>query len=97
MEAGLLVTELLHSANQSNVLIEHLRTSWANWLLQRSACNPILLGILKVIGVAVASPSTLGEIMEAALEAYFKYNGINTLSCNSSYRCALVSFYKYFY
>ncbi|KAG7211797.1 hypothetical protein KM043_011028 [Ampulex compressa] len=40
-EAGLLVTELLHSINQST---------------------------------AVASPSTLGELMEAALEAYFKYN-----------------------
>lgn len=71
-EAGLLVTELLHSVNQSNVLVEQLRTSWANWLLQRSAASPILLGILRVIGIAVASPSTLGEIMEAALDAYFK-------------------------
>ncbi|XP_016841839.1 ectopic P granules protein 5 homolog isoform X2 [Nasonia vitripennis] len=71
-EAGLLVTELLHSVNQSNVLVEQLRTSWANWLLQRSASSPILLGILRVIGIAVASPSTLGEIMEAALDAYFK-------------------------
>ncbi|XP_058795354.1 ectopic P granules protein 5 homolog isoform X2 [Phymastichus coffea] len=74
VEAGLLVTELLHSVNQSNVLVEQLRTSWANWLLQRSATSPILLGILRVIGIAIASPSTLGEIMEAALDAYFKHN-----------------------
>ncbi|XP_014203959.1 ectopic P granules protein 5 homolog isoform X2 [Copidosoma floridanum] len=76
-EAGLLVTELLHSVNQSNVLVEQLRTSWADWLLQRTASSPILLGILRVIGIAVASPSTLGEIMEAALDAYFKYNVVD--------------------
>lgn len=74
-EAGLLVTELLHSVNQSNVLVEQLRTSWANWLLQRSGSSPVLLGILRVIGIAVASPITLGEIMEAALDAYFNFNG----------------------
>lgn len=75
-EAGLLVTELLNSVNQSNVLVDQLRTSWAVWLNKRTASSPILLGILRVIGIAVASPSTLGEIMEAALDAYFKYNGI---------------------
>ncbi|XP_011503160.1 PREDICTED: ectopic P granules protein 5 homolog [Ceratosolen solmsi marchali] len=78
VEAGLLVTELLHSVNQSNVLVEQLRTSWATWLLQRSSYSPILLGILRVIGVAVVSPSTLGEIMEAALEAYFKHNVVES-------------------
>ncbi|KAJ8667148.1 hypothetical protein QAD02_008810 [Eretmocerus hayati] len=79
VEAGLLVTELLHSVNQSNVLVEQLRASWSTWLLQRSASSPILLGILRVIGIAVASPSTLGEIMEAALDAYFKYNVIDEM------------------
>lgn len=74
-EAGLLVTELLHSVNQSGVLIEQLRTNWANWLSERTATSPVLLGILRVIGITVAAPATLGEIMEAALEAYFKQNG----------------------
>ncbi|XP_011312078.1 ectopic P granules protein 5 homolog isoform X2 [Fopius arisanus] len=73
-EAGLLVTELLHSVNQSGVLVEQLRTSWANWLADKTASSPILLGILRVIGIAVASPSTLGEIMEAALGAYFNHS-----------------------
>ncbi|XP_066590073.1 ectopic P granules protein 5 homolog isoform X2 [Prorops nasuta] len=73
-EAGLLVTELLHTINQSGLLVEHLRSSWTTWLLQRNATSPILMGILRVIGMAVASPSTLGELMEAALEAYFKFN-----------------------
>ncbi|XP_063978440.1 ectopic P granules protein 5 homolog isoform X2 [Diachasmimorpha longicaudata] len=73
-EAGLLVTELLHSVNQSGVLVEQLRTSWANWLSEKTASSPILLGILRVIGIAVPSPSTLGELMEAALAAYFKHS-----------------------
>ncbi|XP_014236749.1 ectopic P granules protein 5 homolog isoform X1 [Trichogramma pretiosum] len=73
-EAGLLVTELLHSVNQSGVLAEQLRSSWAEWLLRRSGSSPVLLGILRVVGLAVAAPATLGEIMEAALEAYFKQN-----------------------
>lgn len=32
------------------------------------------MGVLRVIGMAVASSSTLGHLMEAALEAYFRYN-----------------------
>ncbi|XP_033214682.1 ectopic P granules protein 5 homolog isoform X2 [Belonocnema kinseyi] len=75
-EAGLLVTELLHSINQSGLLVENLRTSWTSWLSGRTGRSPIVMGILKVIGVAVASPSTLGDIMEAALEAYFRQNVI---------------------
>lgn len=74
VEAGLLVTELLHSINQSGFLVEQLRNSWAIWLADKTASNPILLGILRVIGVAVASPSTLGELTEACLEAYFKHS-----------------------
>ncbi|XP_024941283.1 ectopic P granules protein 5 homolog isoform X2 [Cephus cinctus] len=74
LEAGLLITELLHSVNQSGLLVEQLRTSWAQWLLEKSASSPTLMGILRVIGIAVASPSTLGELMEAALDAYFKHN-----------------------
>lgn len=74
-EAGLLVTELLHSVNQSGPLVEQLRTSWASWLSNRTSSSPTLMGILRVIGIAVASPSTLGELMEAALDAYFKHNG----------------------
>lgn len=74
-EAGLLVTEFLHSINQSGPLVDYLRTSWTTWLLQRSASSPVLMGVLKVIGIVIASSSTLGELMEAALEAYFKYTG----------------------
>ena len=66
----------MHSVNQSNVLVEQLRTSWSLWLLKRSSTSPIIFGILKVIGMAALSPSTLGEIMEAALDAYFKQTGI---------------------
>ncbi|KYQ47638.1 hypothetical protein ALC60_13394 [Trachymyrmex zeteki] len=73
-EAGLLITEFLHSINQSGTLIDHLRSSWTTWLLERTASSPVLMGILRVIGIAVASSSTLGHLMEAALEAYFKYN-----------------------
>ncbi|XP_012225114.2 ectopic P granules protein 5 homolog isoform X2 [Linepithema humile] len=73
-EAGLLITEFLHSINQSGALIDHLRSSWTAWLLERTANSPVLMGVLKVIGMAVASSSTLGHLMEAALEAYFKYN-----------------------
>ncbi|KMQ96888.1 ectopic p granules protein 5-like protein, partial [Lasius niger] len=73
-EAGLLITEVLHSINQSGVLVDHLRSSWTAWLLERTASSPVLMGVLRVIGMAVASSSTLGHLMEAALEAYFKYN-----------------------
>ncbi|XP_011351380.2 ectopic P granules protein 5 homolog isoform X3 [Ooceraea biroi] len=73
-EAGLLITEFLHSINQSAALVDHLRSSWTAWLLERTASSPVLMGILRVIGVAVASSTTLGHLMEAALEAYFKYN-----------------------
>ncbi|KAM0728306.1 Ectopic P granules protein 5-like protein [Formica fusca] len=73
-EAGLLITEFLHSINQSGVLVDHLRSSWTAWLLERTASSPVLMGVLRVIGMAVASSSTLGHLMEAALEAYFKYN-----------------------
>ncbi|XP_043670805.1 ectopic P granules protein 5 homolog isoform X1 [Vespula pensylvanica] len=76
-EAGLLVTEFLHSINQSGPLVDYLRTSWTTWLLQRSASSPVLMGVLKVIGIVIASSSTLGELMEAALEAYFKYTVIS--------------------
>lgn len=71
----MLITEFLHSINQSVVLIDHLRSSWTAWLLERTASSPVLMGVLRVIGMAVASSSTLGHLMEAALEAYFKYNG----------------------
>ena len=54
--------------------MEHLRISWTSWLLKRTASNPILLSIIKVIGTTITSPSVLGELMEAALEAYFKFN-----------------------
>lgn len=74
-EAGLLLTELLHSANQSSVLLEHVRVTWTTWLSTRTASSPILTGMLRVIGVAVASSAVLGDLMEAALEAYFKQNG----------------------
>ncbi|XP_018355442.1 PREDICTED: ectopic P granules protein 5 homolog isoform X1 [Trachymyrmex septentrionalis] len=73
-EAGLLITEFLHSINQSGTLIDHLRSSWTAWLLERTASSPVLMGTLRVIGMAVTSSSTLGHLMEAALEAYFKYN-----------------------
>ncbi|XP_071650229.1 ectopic P granules protein 5 homolog isoform X2 [Temnothorax longispinosus] len=73
-EAGLLITELLHSINQSGALVDYLRSSWTVWLLERTASSPVLMGVLRVIGMAVASSSTLGHLMEAALEAYFKYN-----------------------
>lgn len=53
--------------------MEHLRISWTSWLLKRTASNPILLSIIKVIGT-ITSPCVLGELMEAALEAYFKFN-----------------------
>ncbi|XP_051171465.1 ectopic P granules protein 5 homolog isoform X3 [Leptopilina boulardi] len=75
-EAGLLVTELLLSVNQNGVLADHLKISWTSWLSKRTGNNPIVIGILRVIGVAIASPSILGDIMEAALEAYFRQNVI---------------------
>lgn len=70
-----MVTELLLSVNQSGVLADHLKISWTSWLSKRTGNNPIVIGILRVIGVAIASPSILGDIMEAALEAYFRQNG----------------------
>jgi len=73
-EAGLLITEFLHSINQNGALVDHLRSSWTAWLLERTASSPVLMGMLRVIGMTVASSSTLGHLMEAALEAYFKYN-----------------------
>ncbi|XP_008546899.1 ectopic P granules protein 5 homolog [Microplitis demolitor] len=73
-EAGLLITELLHSVNQSSFLIDQLRVSWCAWLENKTAASPILLGILRVIGMAVTSPATLGEITEAALESYFRHS-----------------------
>lgn len=73
-EAGLLITELLHSINQSGFLVEQIRISWAKWLSEKTAASPVLLGILRVIGIAVTSPSTLGELTEAALEAYFNHS-----------------------
>lgn len=56
--------------------MEHLRASWTMWLSKRTDSNPILMSILKVIGTTVTSPSIFGDLMEAALEAYFKFNGI---------------------
>lgn len=73
-EAGLLITELLHSVNQSGFLVEQLRISWCGWLADKTAASPVLLGMLRVIGIAVTSPATLGEIMEAALESYFRHS-----------------------
>ncbi|XP_053972222.1 ectopic P granules protein 5 homolog [Hylaeus volcanicus] len=73
-EAGLLITELLHALNQSGLLMEHLRTCWTSWLLKRTAASPILMGVLRVITISVTSPPILGELMEAALESYFKIN-----------------------
>ncbi|KAH0560783.1 ectopic P granules protein 5 homolog isoform X1 [Cotesia glomerata] len=73
-EAGLLITELLHSVNQSGFLIEQLRISWCGWLADKTAASPVLLGMLRVIGISVTSPATLGEIMEAALESYFRHS-----------------------
>lgn len=75
-EASLLITELLHAINQNGFLMEHLRVSWTMWLSKRTDSNPILMSILKVIGTTVTSPSIFGDLMEAALEAYFKFNGI---------------------
>ncbi|XP_076652381.1 ectopic P-granules autophagy protein 5 isoform X1 [Halictus rubicundus] len=73
-ETGLLITELFHTINQSEILMEYLRTSWASWLLKRTATNPILIAVLRVMNTTITSPSILGELMEAALEAYFKFN-----------------------
>lgn len=75
-EASLLITELLHAINQNGFLMEHLRVSWTMWLSKRTDSNPILMSILKVIETTVTSPSIFGDLMEAALEAYFKFNGI---------------------
>ena len=76
-EAGLLISELLHSVNQSGLLVEQLRMSWAGWLSEKTASSsPVLLGILRVIGIAAVSPTTLGQLLEAALEAYFKHSGM---------------------
>ncbi|CAK9832986.1 Ectopic P granules protein 5 homolog [Anthophora retusa] len=73
-EASLLITELLYTMNQSEYLMEHLCSSWTPWMMKRTASNPILMSILKVITATVTSPSILGELMEAALEAYFKFD-----------------------
>nr|XP_033322179.1 ectopic P granules protein 5 homolog isoform X1 [Megalopta genalis] len=73
-EAGLLITELFHTINQSELLMEYLRASWASWLLKRTASNPILIAVLRVMNTTITSSSILGELMEAALEAYFKFN-----------------------
>ncbi|KOC63485.1 Ectopic P granules protein 5 like protein, partial [Habropoda laboriosa] len=73
-EASLLITELLYTMNQSEYLMEHLRSSWTSWLMKRTARNPILMSILKVITTTITSSSILGELMEAALEAYFKFD-----------------------
>lgn len=70
-----MVTELLLSVNQSGLLADHLKISWTLWLSKRTGNSPIVIGILRVIGVAIASPTILGDIMEAALEAYFRQNG----------------------
>lgn len=67
---------MLHAINQNGFLMEHLRVSWTMWLSKRTDSNPILMSILKVIGTTVTSPSIFGDLMEAALEAYFKFNGI---------------------
>lgn len=56
--------------------MEHLRTSWTIWLSKRTDSNPILMSILKVIGTTITSPSIFGDLMETALEAYFKFNGM---------------------
>ncbi|XP_034176460.2 ectopic P-granules autophagy protein 5 isoform X1 [Osmia lignaria lignaria] len=79
-EASLLVTELLYTMNQSGFLMENLRTSWTTWLAERRATNPILIGILKVMTTTVTSSSILGELMEAALEAYFKFNAFEDVT-----------------
>ncbi|XP_031837862.1 ectopic P-granules autophagy protein 5 isoform X2 [Nomia melanderi] len=73
-EACLLITELFHNMNQSGLLMEYLRNSWTSWLLKRTATNPILIAVLKIINTAITSSSILGELMEAALEAYFRFN-----------------------
>ncbi|XP_026298515.1 ectopic P granules protein 5 homolog isoform X2 [Apis mellifera] len=79
-EASLLITELLHAINQNGFLMEHLRVSWTMWLSKRTDSNPILMSILKVIGTTVTSPSIFGDLMEAALEAYFKFNAFEEFS-----------------
>lgn len=72
-EAGLLLTELLESINNhKGQLVEQLRISWTNWLSDKTAVSPILLGLLRVIGITISSPSVFGEIFEASLEAYFR-------------------------
>ncbi|XP_076173051.1 ectopic P-granules autophagy protein 5 isoform X2 [Ptiloglossa arizonensis] len=73
-EASLLIIEQLHTLNQSELLMENLRTSWSSWFLKRTATCPILMGLLRVVTIAITSPCILGELMEAALEAYFKFN-----------------------
>ncbi|KAF7993173.1 hypothetical protein HCN44_006233 [Aphidius gifuensis] len=71
-EAGLLLTELLESMNhQKGPLIEQLRESWINWLSVKTASSPILIGLLRVIGMTLSSSSIFGEILEASLESYF--------------------------
>ncbi|XP_043590253.1 ectopic P granules protein 5 homolog isoform X3 [Bombus pyrosoma] len=79
-EASSLITELLCVMNQHEILMEHLCTSWTLWLSKRTANNPILMSILKVIGTTVTSPTILGELMEAALESYFKFNSSEEVS-----------------
>ncbi|CAD6215664.1 GSCOCG00000476001-RA-CDS [Cotesia congregata] len=49
-------------------------TVWCGWLADKTAASPVLLGMLRVIGISVTSPATLGEIMEAALESYFRHS-----------------------
>ncbi|XP_043289159.1 ectopic P granules protein 5 homolog isoform X2 [Venturia canescens] len=74
-EAGLLISELLHAVNASTFLVEQLRISWVDWLSEKTASSsPVLLGILRVVGIAAISPATLGQLLEAALEAFFKHS-----------------------
>ncbi|XP_017889287.1 ectopic P granules protein 5 homolog isoform X2 [Ceratina calcarata] len=74
-EASVLITEIMAAVNQHGTgHVEQLRLGWCSWLSKRSAGNPILVAVLKTIATVTEVPLVYGELMESALEAYFKFN-----------------------
>lgn len=72
-EAGLLLTEVL--ALVTNSVSAQALDAMEGWLSTRSTSSVVVVGLLRVLPLSVAEPSTLGTLLEAALMAFFRPHG----------------------
>ncbi|XP_054283200.1 ectopic P granules protein 5 homolog [Macrosteles quadrilineatus] len=81
-EAGLLMTEILTLVNQGNnsVVASLTLEALLGWLDTRSAASVVVAALMRVLGITVANPDTLGALLEASLTAFFRKTGMSDSS-----------------